>query len=225
MNFRAMIILVVIILLVSSCGPSEEALQSTISAGIQDGVRKTLTAIPTQTPNPTHTPYPTFTAIPSRTPTPDPVSDRLREQIYIFLQDSSAITAATSEGTSYADLDAKVSQALGSFELMAAMWPESLSREPLELILLAFHGWDLGLHLKRLEINDSDHPYFPDGNRFGEYVGYTNFLKLDSYAGNYIKRDLRGLLYVPFNNVSILLSEARNYYIKGQDLLLWLLDQ
>jgi hypothetical protein len=214
---KAKVILVLLsFVFLAACGPSDEAIEATIEGRVQVSVAETVAAIPTQTPFPTLTPYPT--------PTVNPVPSAFRTQLNTFLQAGNAVTGATSQGVTYVELRRLVNEARGAYDFAVAIWPESIPAASQAEFEKAFEGWDLTLYLWDLRIGDYDEPVEPNINRYEDFLAYSDVLIRDVHPDDFIVPDYRGMEYISFDNVELLMSISRDHFEAGQAVVLSYLD-
>lgn len=191
----AILILIIGVMLLSACGPSE--------AEIQEAISMTQTAQPTATLRPTAT----------LTPTPE-LSDLFKSQITKFLEETTKLASLTSQGVNYVTYGNQVAEVQGIYELLSNVWPGDYEKETKENIDKALEGWRLALYLWSLKIGDKDNPVEPNINGYKDIIEYGgDNLTTDKHPATFIVENYRGKTFIPFEgNIGVLFTMASDYF-------------
>jgi hypothetical protein len=204
---------VLLILTGCSSSPSPGAVETAIA------LTRAAEPTSTPTPKPTSTPTNTPTPEPTATSTPQPLPAIFVRQLTKFLDDSTRITGATSQGVAYRRFGDLLADARGSYDLVLSTWPAHIPTSSLDNFDKAFEGWDLVDDLWWMQINKKDNPVQPDINGFAHYLAYAGeFLVIAVHPNSFIVPEYRGKQYLPFDeNISALMSVARAYFDDGKE--------
>jgi hypothetical protein len=137
-----------------------------------------------------------------------------------LLKEGAVLNAMTDQGVNYINFSQQLAKTTGAYNLLVAEWPEKYKPEAKAYFDKAFTGWKLAGILWNYKVNNSDTPTEPDVNNFVAFNAYGGSkLVTKQYTDAMIVPKYRGMKYVPFENLPVLLTMASENYQKAVEII------
>lgn len=179
-------------------------------------------------PEPTTEPTSEQTPTVISTPT---LSDLFKAQVVRFVEEASSLKAMTEQGVNFVEYSQKLSAVRSIYEILGTLWTDDFKVETQEIIQKAVEGWDCAYLLWDLKLNyehsineyDSSKDYFQKVYACGG--DDLLLVDIDRIVTDEETGERRRALSIPYDeNISILLSNANDYYDVVQPILLGIIQ-
>ena len=172
---------------------------------------------------------PTPSLVLTSTPMPSPTQVSLPRSFVRnadnFINTATRLSAATNQGVNYEEFDGLLKEVHAMHDLVEATWPSGVAFDARDSFQSSILGWDLTLELWKREVNERFEPAESDGYNFIKYLDYAGeSLNIGKKPIKTIEGNYKNVRIIPFDNISVLMGLASQYFESGRTQLLPLLD-